>query len=82
MTRIRFKHFLEVPDGEYELIRFDDDAHYVVRDEGGDVLTAERDSPPKVVEIKCDFCGRWSDDVGPFGEELWMCNFGNGPCPA
>jgi hypothetical protein len=84
MTRVRFRHLLLIPDGEYELIQFDDDGRWVVRDAGGDVLVAEHSSPGEVVEVRCDFCGRWSSDAAPVpgAEGSWRCYGGSGPCPA
>jgi hypothetical protein len=34
------------------------------------------------VEIRCDFCGRWSVHAGPVleGSGPWMCLGGTGPC--
>jgi hypothetical protein len=64
MTRVRFRNFLDIPDGEYELIQFDDAAHWVVRDEHGDVFTEEQDSPRKHVEIQLPG-GRWVDSSDP-----------------
>jgi hypothetical protein len=60
MTRVRMRHFLRIPDGEYDLVQFDEDGHWVVRDEHGDVFSEEHDSPRKVVEVQLPD-GRWVD---------------------
>jgi hypothetical protein len=57
------RHFRLIPDGEYELVQFDEQAQWVVRDEHGDVYSEEQHSVHHVVEVLVE--GRWLDANAP-----------------
>jgi hypothetical protein len=72
------------PDRLYEVVRYTDDALYVLREAGNDITTFEDLGEADQVEIHCDFCGRWSTDAAPVAAgdwQSWMCYGGSGPCP-
>ena len=68
---------------ELVVVRLLEDGSFVLRDETGDTLVFEESSPLECVEVRCDFCGRWSTDAAPVGGswESWMCYGGTGACP-
>lgn len=81
MTRARLTTNREL---EYDVVNLTDNGEYVLRDEFGDVRIFEESSHREVVEVRCDFCGRWSNDAGPViagTRTSWMCFGGTGSCP-
>jgi len=68
---------------EYELVRIGERAEWMLSDEHHEIRLIDASSP-EVVEVRCDFCGRWSTDAAPVvaGEwSSWKCGGGAGPCP-
>jgi hypothetical protein len=78
LTRVRAQHFLQIPDGEYNLVQFDGQGHWVVRDDTGDVLTAE-ESIRTTMLVRCDYCRQWVDHAAP-APQGWRCYGGDGRC--
>ena len=66
---------------ELEVVRVLRNGSLVLCDLGtGDHCALERER----LEVRCDFCGRWTDDVAPVeigAWTRWMCCGGRGPCP-
>jgi hypothetical protein len=72
------------PERKFEIVQFTDGAEWVLRDEHHDHVVFEESSPRERVEVRCDFCGRWSTDAGPVVAgrwDSWMCYGGTGACP-
>ena len=68
----------------YEIVRVLDDSSVVLRSDGGDIRVFEESSPLESIEVRCDFCGRWSTDAAPVVAgrwDSWMCFGGLGACP-
>jgi hypothetical protein len=79
MTLARLTTAREV---EYEIVNLTEDAEFVLRDDHGDVRLFEPHSLLERVEIRCDFCGRWSTHPAPVSgiDGPWMCYGGIGAC--
>jgi hypothetical protein len=59
--------------GEFDLVNRTDEATYVVRDAGNNVRVLEQDQPEQI-EVQCDLCGEWSQDVTSLAAgEAWAC---------
>jgi hypothetical protein len=68
------------PDVEYEILRFTEDAEYVLRDAHGDVRILEEHSLVERVEVRCDYCGQWVQHAAPTAAPgTWRCHGGDGP---
>jgi len=75
------------PEREFDLVNFNPtNAEWTLREgaRGTETIVFESDlAPSDLVEVKCDFCGRWSSDSVPRkqgGATLWMCFGGVGEC--
>ncbi len=81
MTRARLS--LE-PGREFDVVHFKPmTAEWSLRDGAGEIVVFESDLVPDSLEVKCDFCERWSVDAAPARDRdgLWMCFGGIGDCP-
>jgi hypothetical protein len=58
---------------EFELVNFTDDARWVLRDKGGDIIVVDDGHD---VEVRCERCGRWAGrNVAPMPETgRWVCH--------
>ncbi len=78
---------------EMELVRFDaantdgpgrpPNNTWVLREDDGSVIALDADAGDILrVEVRCDFCGRWSNAAAPArdDETRWRCWGGLGPC--
>ena len=68
--------------GEVDIVKVTDKGDWVLRQSDGGVVILQ--TPGPLVEVRCDFCGRWSTDAAPFAQgrwDCWMCLSGSGPCP-
>lgn len=50
---------------EFELMRVLDDGSYVLKPDEDAPLVFEVSSIRERVEVRCDYCGRWSVDAAP-----------------
>jgi hypothetical protein len=64
---------------EFEIITFNPDGTFYVRDAMCNVTTFELDPAQ---EIQCDFCKGWANHAGPVDVPtgVWRCYGGSGPC--
>jgi hypothetical protein len=60
---------------EYDLLNFSDNAEWVLRDSGNNVVAFE-DGERERVEVKCERCGRWSTSAAPAATGRWVCHDG------
>jgi hypothetical protein len=58
---------------EYELVKFTDDAEWVLRDQLGDVIVFAEGERERV-EVQCERCGRWSTQAAPVPTGRWVCH--------
>jgi hypothetical protein len=69
---------------EFELVHFDPAAaEWSLHGQAGDLLVFDSDlAPLDFVEVKCDFCGRWSTDSAPSRDRhgMWLCFGGISEC--
>ena len=86
MTRARLRLN---PEREFDLVHFKPTtAEWTLHDDndtrGVDILVFESDlAPSDSVEVRCDFCGRWSSDSVPTARDQgasWRCFGGIGEC--
>jgi hypothetical protein len=73
-------------DEEFDVVHFKPvTGEWGLRDNAGEIIVFESDlAPSDLVEVRCDFCGRWSTDAAPTTRvqgASWMCFGGTGPCP-
>src|SRR5689334_13889448 len=86
MTRVRFVNTDR--DGEYELVRMEEhwpeqrNETWVGRAaDGGEVMLEHFSAHDgaAIVEVRCDWCGRWVDHAGPTPDgNGWRCYGGYG----
>jgi hypothetical protein len=75
------------PEREFDLVHFKPTtSEWTLRDHtrGVELLVFESSlAPSDVVEVRCDFCGRWSSDSVPTTRERnasWRCFQATGDC--
>jgi hypothetical protein len=73
-------------DQEFEVVHVKPvTGEWGLRGDAGEIIVFESDlAPSDLVEVRCDFCGRWSTDAAPTTRvqgALRMCSGGTGPCP-
>jgi hypothetical protein len=75
------------PEQDYQLVHFKPaSSEWTLHDHrsGLDILVFESDlAPSEAVEVRCDFCGRWSSESVPTARDpnaSWRCFTTTGGC--
>jgi len=69
---------------EYEIVRISEHGEWMLSDEHHEIRLFDSSASREFVEVRCDFCGRWSTDAAPVAVgdwSSWKCGGGAGPCP-